>query len=87
MHGHKNITSDEFCMDRWSTAFAEGGCSEFRTSEVNEIEHIKICEKYPYLTMTNKYDEWKHIGRIRKFKCDLQSAYKSSHTPSLQEFF
>jgi len=87
MRGHKNITSDEVCMDRWLTAFAEGGCAEFRTAEVNEIEHMKICKKYPFLTLTNKFDEWKNIGRIRRFKCDIKSAYESYNSSSLENFF
>ena len=82
----KNIVLNEFIMDRWSTAFDSGGCSDFRTSKSDEEEHLKLAKKYPYVQITNKYQDLKHIGRLRVFKTDIRSAYKSSQVGTLKEF-
>ena len=84
--GYLHYISDEVAMTRWETAFAEGGCAEFRTSEVNDAEMMKIAKKYAFVTPLNQYDEYKGIGRVRKFKTNLKDAYNSYSTRTLEEF-
>lgn len=86
IRGYKNKVSNEIVMDRWITAFSDGGCSEFRTAKFDEEQHFKLARKYPFVKVTNKYQDMKHIGRLRKFKVDIQSAYKSSQVNTLEEF-
>ena len=86
MRGYKNAISDEFLMTRWETAFAKGGCSDFRTVEVNEQEHMKLVKKYPFVTMTNEFYEWKRIGRMRRFNVDIKGAYNSHNLSTLDKF-
>ena len=86
MRGYKNAISDEFLMTRWETAFAKGGCSDFRTVEVNAQEHMKLVKKYPIVTMTNEFYEWKRIGRMRRFNVDIKGAYNSHNLSTLDKF-
>ena len=86
MRGYKNVTSDEIHIDAQESVFEKGGCAEFRDSKVDEEEHIKLTRKYPFVIMTNKYKEKKHIGRLRVFKIDIKKAYKSSKMNTLEQF-
>ena len=74
-------------MSRWATAYAKGGCSEIRTGMSDEEEHMKILKKYPYCVKLGGYEEYKNIGRMRKFKFDWKAAYKySQFKGTLKEF-
>ena len=87
IRGYRNVVFDEVVMSRWATAYAKGGCSEIRTGMSDEEEHMKILKKYPHCVKLGKYEEYKNIGRMRKFKIDWKSAYKySQFKGTLKEF-
>ena len=86
MRGYKNFISNEILIDRWSTAFSKGGCSDFRTAKSDEEQHLKLARKYPFIKITNKYQDIKNIGRLRIFKTDIKSAYESTQRGTLEEF-
>jgi hypothetical protein len=53
----------------------------------DEEEHMKILKKYPYCVKLGGYEEYKNIGRMRKFTINCKSAYKSSQFKgTLKEF-
>ena len=76
MHGYKSVIADEFVMGRWATAFDKGGCSEFRTSEFNDKEMMKIAKKYDFVYPKNDYEVLKNIGKIKRFGVDFNGAYE-----------
>ena len=84
--GYMNRVSDEFLQNRWSTAYDEGGCAEYRTAEFHDKEMMKLAQKYPEFVTLKKMREVKKIGMIRHFYFHWNRIYESSQTASLEEF-
>ena len=75
LHGYKNCKMDEFNNDGWSNTYNEGGCSTYRTKEVEEQEHLKLCDKYPDLVRPNGTKTYREIGEVMNFKFDFKKAF------------
>jgi len=84
--GYMNRVSDEFLQNRWSSAYDEGGCAEYRTAKYHDDEMMKLAQKYPEFVTLKKMREVKKIGIIRHFQIDWDSVYKSYQTTSLSNF-
>ena len=75
--GYKTRRSDEFVISVGEN-YAEGGCSTFRTPELQYNEHIKLIKKFPGLVYIAEEISLKNNKTVTNFRYKLKDAYKSS---------